>query len=268
MRNNRKITVLGAGNVGASIAYTLTLDGMCSELVLIDINDKKAQGEAMDIRQGLSFSRSVNIYAGSYEDAKDSDIVVVTVGAARRPGQSRIDLAQGNVNIIRSVMPHIVSAAPDAVYVVVSNPVDILTYAILQCTDLPASRVIGSGTLLDSSRLRSIVADRVGVVPQNVHAYVFGGLPQPSVYPEFPRHPQGTGAPAAGEGTPPASAQRRRAEGKHRRAEHLNRFVRKDKTHQKPARDGNVGVPSPLPFLQYRKEVMKHGLRIGIAEAA
>ena len=183
MRNNRKITVLGAGNVGACIAYTLTLDGMCSELVLIDINDKKAQGEAMDIRQGLSFSRSVNIYAGSYEDAKDSDIVVVTVGAARRPGQSRIDLAQGNVNIIRSVMPHIVSAAPDAVYVVVSNPVDILTYAILQCTDLPASRVIGSGTLLDSSRLRSIVADRVGVVPQNVHAYVFGEHGDSSVIP-------------------------------------------------------------------------------------
>ena len=183
MRNNRKITVLGAGNVGASIAYTLTLDGVCSELILIDINEKKAQGEAMDIRQGLSFSRSVNIYAGSYADAKDSDIVVVTVGAARRPGQSRIDLAQGNVNIIRSVMPQIVSVAPEAVYIVVSNPVDILTYAILQCTDLPPSQVIGSGTLLDSSRLRSIVAERVGVVPQNVHAYVLGEHGDSSVIP-------------------------------------------------------------------------------------
>lgn len=183
MRNNQKITVLGAGNVGASIAYTLTLDGVCSELILIDINEKKAQGEAMDIRQGLSFSRSVNIYAGSYADAKDSDIVVVTVGAARRPGQSRIDLAQGNVNIIRSVMPQIVSVAPEAVYIVVSNPVDILTYAILQCTDLPPSQVIGSGTLLDSSRLRSIVAERVGVVPQNVHAYVLGEHGDSSVIP-------------------------------------------------------------------------------------
>ena len=137
----------------------------------------------MDIRQGLSFSRSVNIYAGSYEGREGFRILSWSRSAQRADRGSQIDLAQGNVNIIRSVMPHIVSAAPDAVYVVVSNPVDILTYAILQCTDLPASRVIGSGTLLDSSRLRSIVADRVGVVPQNVHAYVFGEHGDSSVIP-------------------------------------------------------------------------------------
>ena len=183
MRNSRKITILGAGNVGASIAYTLTLDGTCSEIVLVDINQKKAQGEAMDIRQGMSFSNSVNIYAGSAEDARDSDIVIVTLGAARKPGQSRIDLAQGNVNILKSAMPPIFKVAPDAIYVVVSNPVDILTYALIKCVGIPANQVIGSGTLLDTSRLRSIIAERVGLIPQNVHAYVLGEHGDSSVIP-------------------------------------------------------------------------------------
>lgn len=183
MKNSRKITVLGAGNVGASIAYTLTLEGICSEVVLIDINEKKAQGEAMDIRQGLNFTRSMRIYAGGYEDAVGSDVVVVTIGAARRPGQSRIDLAQGNVEILRSVMPRIVQYAPHAVYVVVSNPVDILTYAALKFTGLPAQQVIGSGTMLDTSRLRSALAERVGLTPQNVHAYVLGEHGDSSVIP-------------------------------------------------------------------------------------
>lgn len=174
MKSCRKITILGAGNVGASIAYTLTLEGLCSELVLIDINEKKAQGEAMDIRQGMTFSHSVNIYSGHYEDAENSDIVIVTLGSARKPGQTRIDLAQGNVNIIKSVMPQIVKYAPNAIYLVVSNPVDILTYAIIRCTGLPAKQVIGSGTLLDTSRLRSIIAERIDLTPQNVHAYVLG----------------------------------------------------------------------------------------------
>ena len=174
MKKNRKITILGAGSVGASIAYTFTLAGTCSEIVLIDINQRKAEGEAMDIRQGTSFSNSVDIYAGSAEDAKDSDIVVVTLGAARKPGQSRIDLAQGNVNILKSAIPPIYKAAPDAIYIVVSNPVDILTYAMIKSIGIPAGQVIGSGTLLDTCRLRSIIATRVGLTPQNVHAYVLG----------------------------------------------------------------------------------------------
>ena len=174
MRKGKKITILGAGNVGASIAYTLTIDGMASEIVLIDINEKKARGEAADILHGTPFSAPVSIYAGGYEDAVDSDIVIVTVGMARKPGQTRIDLAQANVDIVKAVMPQITKFAPDAVYVVVSNPVDIITYAILKTTNLSETQVIGSGTMLDSARLRSRLAAHVGLNSKNVHAYVFG----------------------------------------------------------------------------------------------
>lgn len=174
MRKGKKITILGTGNVGATIAYTLAIDGMASEILLIDINKKKAQGEAMDIFQGTPFCAPLNIYAGEYEDAVHSDVVIVTVGLARKPGQSRIDLAQANVDIIKSVMPEITRYAPDAVYVVVSNPVDIITYAILKTTDLSDRKVFGSGTMLDSARLRSRLAEHVGLNSKNVHAYVFG----------------------------------------------------------------------------------------------
>ncbi len=174
MKKGKKITILGAGNVGASIAYTLTIAGMVSEIVLIDINEKKAQGEAMDIIQGTPFSSPVNIYAGSYPDAVGSDIVIVTVGMARKPGQTRIDLAQANIDIIKSVMPQVIRFAPDAVYLVVSNPVDIITYTILKTTTLSERQVIGSGTMLDSARLRSRLAAHMGLNPKNVHAYVFG----------------------------------------------------------------------------------------------
>ena len=173
-KNGTKITILGAGNVGASIAYTFAVAGTCSEIVLVDINKDKAKGEAMDIHQGLSFCHPVDIYDGDYEDAAGSDIVVVTLGRARKPGQTRIDLAQSNVDIIKSVMPGVAKAAPNAIYVVVSNPVDILTYAILKCTDLSPSQVIGSGTVLDTSRLRALLADKSGINPKNVHAYVLG----------------------------------------------------------------------------------------------
>lgn len=173
-KNGTKITILGAGNVGASIAYTFAVAGTCSDIVLIDINKAKAKGEAMDIRQGVSFGENVEVFDGEYEDAKGSDIVVVTLGIARKPGQTRLDLAQINVNIIKEVMPQIAKYAPDAIYVVVSNPVDILTYTILKCTDLSPNQVIGSGTALDTSRLRAIIGDHVGLSPNSIHAYVFG----------------------------------------------------------------------------------------------
>lgn len=173
-RNEKKITILGAGNVGATIAYTFAVAGTCSDVVLIDINKEKAKGEAMDIRQGVSFGHNLEIVDGTYDDAKGSSIVVVTLGLARKPGQTRLDLAQANVNIIKEVMPQIAKAAPDATYVVVSNPVDIITYTILKCTSLSPSQVIGSGTALDTSRLRSSLADHVGLNPQSVHGYVFG----------------------------------------------------------------------------------------------
>lgn len=173
-KNGKKITILGAGNVGATVAYTFAVAGTCSDIVLIDINKEKAKGEAMDIRQGVSFSHNVEVFDGTYDAAAGSDIIVVTLGLARKPGQTRLDLAQANVNIIKDVMPKVAKAAPDAIYVVVSNPVDIITYAILKCTDLKPNQVIGSGTALDTSRLRSIIADHLDLSPNSVHAYVFG----------------------------------------------------------------------------------------------
>ncbi len=173
-KGGTKITIIGAGNVGATIAYTFAVSGTCSDVVLIDINKEKAKGEAMDIRQGVSFSHNVEVIDGTYEDAAGSDIIVVTLGLARKPGQTRLDLAQANVNIIKNVMPQVAKASPDAIYVVVSNPVDIITYTILKCTDLKPNQVIGSGTALDTSRLRSSVADHTGLSPSSIHAYVLG----------------------------------------------------------------------------------------------
>lgn len=169
-----KISILGAGNVGATIAYTFAVNGTCSDVVLVDINEAKAKGEAMDIRHGISLAHNIDIKDGTYDDIAGSDIVVVTLGMARKPGQSRIDLTQNNVNIIKQVMPKVAEIAPDAVYVVVSNPIDILTYTILKCTNLKASQVVGSGTVLDSSRLRSAIAEKAEISPKSIHAYVFG----------------------------------------------------------------------------------------------
>ena len=169
-----KISILGAGNVGATIAYTFAVSGTCSDVVLVDINEAKAKGEAMDIRHGISLAHNIDIKDGTYDDIAGSDIVVVTLGMARKPGQTRIDLTQNNVNIIKQVMPKVAEIAPDAVYVVVSNPIDILTYTIVKCTNLKPSQVVGSGTVLDSSRLRSAIAEKAEISPKSIHAYVFG----------------------------------------------------------------------------------------------
>ena len=169
-----KITVIGSGNVGATIAYTITTMGLASEIVMIDINEEKALGEALDIRQGVPFCSPANVYAGSYADAQGSDIVVITSGMARKAGQSRLDLAQTNVDIIKSIADKIVPVAPEATYLIVSNPVDILTYVFLKHTGLPQERVIGSGTILDTARLRARLAECYSVNQKNVHAYMLG----------------------------------------------------------------------------------------------
>ena len=169
-----KITIIGAGSVGSTIAYTMTVAGIASEIVMIDINTEKALGEAQDILQGTPFCHSCNIYAGSYADAVGSDIVVLTSGVARKPGQSRLDLAQTNVNITKQIIPQITRYAPDATYVIVSNPVDILTYTFCKCSDLPEERIIGSGTILDTARLRARLGEDYEINQQNVHAYVLG----------------------------------------------------------------------------------------------
>ncbi len=169
-----KITVIGSGSVGSTIAYTLTVMGIASEIVMIDVNQEKSLGEALDIRQGVPFCNPANIYAGSYVDAKDSDIVVITCGLARKPGQSRLDLAQTNVNVLKSVAKEIVKYAPNATYIIVSNPVDVLTYVFHKISGIPEERIIGSGTILDTARLRARVSEYYGVNQKNVHAYVLG----------------------------------------------------------------------------------------------
>ena len=170
----KKVTIIGAGSVGSTIAYTMAVNGIATEIVMIDINEAKAMGEALDIRQGVPFCPPVSIYAGSYQDAQGSDVVILTSGIARKPGQSRLDLAQTNVNITKSIIPQIVKYAPDAIYIVVSNPVDILAYVFHKVSGLPESHIIGSGTILDTARLRARIAEYYNINQQNVHAYVFG----------------------------------------------------------------------------------------------
>ena len=170
----KKVTIIGAGSVGSTIAYTMAVNGIATEVVMIDINESKSLGEALDIRQGVSFCPPISIYAGSYADAQDSDIVILTSGVARKPGQSRLELAQVNVNITKSIVPEITKYAPNAVYIIVSNPVDILTYVFTKVSGLPEKQIIGSGTILDTARLRARLAEYFSINQQNVHAYVFG----------------------------------------------------------------------------------------------
>ncbi len=171
---SRKVTVIGAGNVGATIAYTLSLGDIASEIVLIDINKEKVQGEVMDIVQGTSFREPISVIAGEYADAKDSDIVIITSGIGRKPGQTRIELAQTNVNILKDITPQIVAAAPNALYVIVSNPVDVMTYVFTKISGLPERQIIGSGTILDTARLRYDLSHHYKVAQKNIHAYVYG----------------------------------------------------------------------------------------------
>ncbi|MDO4632887.1 MAG: L-lactate dehydrogenase [Eubacteriales bacterium] len=169
-----KITIIGAGSVGATIAYTLSSSDLASEIVLIDINKDKAEGEVLDIIQGTSFRSPISMISGDYEDAKDSDIVIITSGIARKPGQTRIELAQTNVNILKDITPRIVKEAPNAKYIIVSNPVDVMTYVFTKISGIPENQIIGSGTMLDTARLRCGLSQHFGVAQNNIHAYVFG----------------------------------------------------------------------------------------------
>ena len=169
-----KVTIIGAGAVGSTTAYSVLMSGLASEIVLIDVNTQKALGEALDIRQATPVVSNCNVYAGDYRDAADSDVVVITSGLGRKPGQTRLELAQTNVNIIKSIAPKIMEYAPNALFVLVANPVDVLTYAFLKYTGLPKNKVIGSGTVLDTIRLRTRLAEIYHVSQQQVHANVLG----------------------------------------------------------------------------------------------
>lgn len=169
-----KVTVIGAGSVGATVAYTLATSGTASDILLIDINKEKAMGEAMDIIQGAPFIAPMTIEAGEYPDAVGSDVVVITSGIPRKAGQSRLELAQTNVNVMKDIASKITPYAKDAIYIIVSNPVDVMTYVFHKVSGIPENKIIGSGTILDTSRLRAKLAEIYDVSQTNVHAYVFG----------------------------------------------------------------------------------------------
>ena len=170
----KKVTIIGAGSVGATTAFALLARNEASEVVLIDINTEKALGEALDIKQATPFIDNCDIYAGSYRDAVDSDVVVITSGVGRKPGQTRLELVQTNVEIIQKISTEIVKYAPNAIYILVANPVDILTYAFLKYTGLPKNQVLGTGTVLDTIRLRTRLAEIYNVNKQQVHANILG----------------------------------------------------------------------------------------------
>lgn len=170
----RKITIIGAGSVGSAIANNMVTMGIATEIVLVDVNRPKAYGEALDIYQGITYCSPAIVRSGDYPAAKDSDIVIITSGIARKPGQTRLELAQTNVNIIKDIAPQIVAEAPDAIYIIVSNPVDVLTYVFHKISGVPENHIIGSGTALDTARLQSELARRCHISPKNVHAHVFG----------------------------------------------------------------------------------------------
>ena len=170
----KKITIIGAGSVGATTAFALLTRGAASEVVLIDINTEKALGEALDIKQATPYIDNCDIYAGSYSDAVGSDVVIITSGIGRKPGQTRLELVQTNTSIIKSIAAEIVKYAPNAIYILVANPVDILTYACLKYTGLPKTQVFGTGTALDTIRLRTRLAEIYNVNKQQVHANVLG----------------------------------------------------------------------------------------------
>lgn len=169
-----KIAIVGAGRVGSTFAFSLLISGLAREIVLIDKNEALAVGECMDLNHGLSFAHPTRIYAAGYEGCTDADIVVITAGANQKPGQTRTDLVNTNVAIFKDIVPSIARYTGDAILLVVSNPVDILTYVTLKLSGFPSNRVIGSGTVLDTARFRYMISEYAKVDTRNIHAYIIG----------------------------------------------------------------------------------------------
>lgn len=160
--------------VGSTFAYSLMGSGLAEEIVLIDVNKKRAEGEAMDLNHAMPFAQPAKIWSGDYSDCSGAQIVVVTSGVAQKPGQSRLDLAQKNIAIFKSIIPEVAQYVGDSIILVVINPVDIMTYATIKISGFPHRRVLGSGTLLDTPRLRFLVGQYFKVDPRSVHAYIIG----------------------------------------------------------------------------------------------
>jgi L-lactate dehydrogenase len=171
---SRRVAVIGAGHVGAATAFALVRSGLAADVVLVDTDLARAEGEAMGIDHAVPFGPPVRVWAGGVEDCEDASVVVVTAGAAQRPGQTRIDLVQRNADVFAELIPNIAARAPDAVLVVATNPVDVMTMVALKLSGFPPARVLGSGTLLDTARLRSLLSQRFAVDARSVHAYVIG----------------------------------------------------------------------------------------------
>ena len=172
--NYRKIAVVGCGFVGSSSAFALMESGLFSEMVLIDATKAKAEGEALDISHGLPFAKPMQIYAGEYEDLSDASLIVVTAGAGQKPGETRLDLVKKNIGIFKTIIPEISKRNRDAILLIVANPVDILTYATVKLSGYPEARVFGSGTVLDTARLKYLLGEHLQVDSRSVHAFVIG----------------------------------------------------------------------------------------------
>lgn len=174
MLNNKKVAIIGTGFVGSSTAFALMQKGIYNELVLIDTNKDRAEGEAMDISHGLAYSNAMKIYAGDYKDLADASVIIITAGAAQKPGETRLDLIKKNSAIMTSVVKSIIEYNKEAILLIVANPVDVLTHVAYKVSGFPKSRVIGSGTVLDTARLKYLLSQRLAVDTSNVHAVVIG----------------------------------------------------------------------------------------------
>ena len=172
--SGRKIAIIGSGAVGTTFAYSLIISGLSSQIVLVDINKQRAEGEAMDLNHGVPFASPTRIWAGEYSDCEDADIVVIAVDKGQRIKQSRLELAAGNYELFKEIVPSIAKYNNDCILLVVTNPLDVMTYAALKLSGFPKNRVIGSGTALDTARLRFLLGDYLKIDPRNVHAYVIG----------------------------------------------------------------------------------------------
>lgn len=172
--NYRKVAMIGCGFVGSASCFALMQSGLFREMVLIDTNKDKAEGEALDISHGLPFAKPMDIYAGDYSDISDAAIVIVSAGAAQKPGETRLDLVKKNVGIFKSIMPNIKNSGFEGILLIVANPVDILTAVARELTGFPESRVFGSGTVLDTARLKYLLGEHLGVDSRTVHAFIIG----------------------------------------------------------------------------------------------
>ena len=174
MVNMRKVAMIGCGFVGSASVFSLMESGLFSEIVMIDANHARAEGEAMDISHGLPFAKPMNIYAGTYDDIVDCSIIIITAGANQKPGETRLDLVEKNVGIFKQIIPEIAKRNCEGLLLIVSNPVDILTYAAIKLSGFDPKRVIGSGTVLDTARLKYLLGEHLQVDNRSVHAFIIG----------------------------------------------------------------------------------------------